>query len=91
MKRPDLHAYLGIDDGGQFHIFVSHYELSPLGTRLEKERVFPEVIREQAGAREDPYLAVQALRAARAFLNGTQAGANPPVFGEPVTRVRGSR
>ena len=81
----ELHAYLGIDERGEFRLYVSRGELSPIGTRLETpKRVFPKVIREQAGAREDPALAIEALRAAKGFFAGTQAGASPPASESPL-------
>ena len=84
-----LTAYLGITPDGTFELTVSTSRLNVVGSRLETpRRVLPEVISEQ---RRDPFsedLALRALRAAQGFFDGTEAGINPPQFGDPLPKVR---
>lgn len=42
--RPQLHAYLGLDDDGNISLFVSADKLNPIGSRLEKGKPLPVAI-----------------------------------------------
>ena len=81
-------AYLGIVDG-KFEIGISQYALNVIGARLETPRkVFPQVVRDHVADPTDQALAVAALRAVQGFLDGTEAGFNPPEFGGELPKVR---
>ena len=82
-------AYLRIDDKGNYHIDVAQHRLNPIGTRLETPRkVFPEVVRDHVADPGNEALALRALRAMQGFFDGTEAGFNPPQFGDPLPIVK---
>ena len=82
-------AYLRILPDGTFELAVSTTALNVIGTRLEKgHKVFPEAVRSFVADPTDQALAVAALRAVQGFLDGTEAGFNPPEFGGELPKVR---
>jgi hypothetical protein len=82
-------AYLGIEPDGSYTLCVSVTPLNVIGTRLETpRRVLPEVISKFVADPSNKELALAALKAAQGFLDGTEAGINPPEFGDPLPKVR---
>jgi hypothetical protein len=88
-----MYAYLGINSGGDYQLFVSLVELNPAGTRLEKGKHhrLPENVRLAAQAPNDPQLAIAGLISLRNFLAGEEHGTESLEFGRdelPLQRKR---
>ena len=89
MPQAPLYAYLGFGEGGKFQLFVAPTPLNPWGARVIKGRSPPASIEAQLVDLDDPGLAIKALRAATAYLQGEEFGLDTPVFGDdPVTPKR---
>jgi hypothetical protein len=88
-RRSNVFAYLGINEAGDYRLFVSTFQLNPAGTRLERKERLPDNVYAQAQDARNGEAALAGLLSLHRFINGEEHGITELKFGEkPVMRRR---
>jgi hypothetical protein len=85
-------VFLGLNDKGEYQLFVSKFPIHAIGSRLEKGKPFPEAVQDLSENPRDPETAIAALCAMQGYLDGKQYGAAPLEFGvDELPLLRGKK
>jgi hypothetical protein len=85
-------VFLGLNDKGEYQLFISRFPIHAIGSRLEKGKPFPDDVRALTENPKDSGAAIAALCAMQGYLDGNQYGAAPLEFGvDPLPLLRGKK
>jgi hypothetical protein len=74
-------AFLGLNDKGEYQLFISRFSLHAIGSRLEKGKPFPDDVRALTENPKDSGAAIKALCSMQGYLDGREYGTAPLEFG----------